>query len=226
MLFEPRLERDSQSIPRTAAGMMESDLAQQLEAPLALLKSISERTFGSGQFPTPSQLQLQLSHLQSAVGDLLDIAASAMADLLEQVEDELALPEEALQIAREELRAVTEELEDQLGSLSDALMGARSFEELGAAREEVEGVELAMQATLVRLEVLLDSLVDGQLLEPLAEDSKSEEAAAVLELLAVALESVDAHLLDGQIDHLRQALSQVESAAEILRQVMAQAEER
>ena len=205
--------------------MMESDLAQQLEAPLALLKSISERTFGSGQFPTPSQLQLQLSHLQSAVGDVLDIAASAMSDLLEQVEDELALPEEALEIAREELRAVTEELEDQLGSLSDALMGARSFEELGAAREEVEGVELAMQATLVRLEVLLDSLVDGQLLEPLAEDSKSEEASAVLELLAVALESVDAHLLDGQLDHLRQALSQVESAAEILRQVMAQAEE-
>ena len=204
---------------------MESDLAQQLEAPLALLKSISERTFGSGQFPTPSQLQLQLSHLQSAVGDVLDIAASAMSDLLEQVEDELALPEEALEIAREELRAVTEELEDQLGSLSDALMGARSFEELGAAREEVEGVELAMQATLVRLEVLLDSLVDGQLLEPLAEDSKSEEASAVLELLAVALESVDAHLLDGQLDHLRQALSQVESAAEILRQVMAQAEE-
>jgi len=205
--------------------MMESDLAQQLEAPLALLKSISERTFGSGQFPTPSQLQLQLSHLQSAVGDVLDIAASAMSDLLEQVEDELALPEEALEIAREELRAVTEELEDQLGSLSDALMGARSFEELGAAREEVEGVELAMQATLVRLEVLLDSLVDGQLLEPLAEDSKSEEASAVLELLAVALESVDAHLLDGQLDHLRQALSQVESAAEILRQVMAQGEE-
>lgn len=219
-------ERDSEPIPRTPAGMMESDLAQQLEAPLALLKSISERTFGSGQLPTPSQLQLQLSHLQSAVGDVLDIAASAMGDLLEQVEDELALPEEALEIAREELRAVTEELEDQLGSLSDALMGARSFEELGAAREEVEGVELAMQATLVRLEVLLDSLVDGQLLEPLAEDSKSEEASAVLELLAVALESVDAHLLDGQLDHLRQALSQVESAAEILRQVMAQAEEQ
>jgi hypothetical protein len=198
--------------------MTEPDIAQQLEAPLALLKAISEGAFGAGQATSSSDLEAQLSHLQSAVGDVLDIAAKAMSDLLEQVEDELELPADAL----EALKSVSEDLEDQLGILSDTLLGARNFDELGAAREEVEAVQLAMQATLGRLEVLLDSLGDEQTLVPLAEGSRMEEASAVLELLAAALESVDGHLSDGDLEHLRNALVVVDRAAEILRDALNQ----
>jgi uncharacterized phage infection (PIP) family protein YhgE len=202
-----------------------SDISQQLEAPLALLKSIAERAFVPGQLSTSSQLQGQLSHLQSAVSDVLDIAATAMNELLEQVEDEL-VSEGAMDSARSELRELSEELQDQLGSLSDILLSARNFEELGAAREEVEGIELMMQGTLHRLEMLIDRIVDGQLEEPpLAENSRVDEASLVLELLAEAITSVDEHLVDGDLGRLQVALEQVESAGQILRLALARAEE-
>lgn len=205
--------------------MTDPDVSQQLEAPLALLKSIAERAFTPGQMLSQSQLQAQLANLQSAVSDLLDIAAASLNDLLEQVEDELEIPEYRIDQARAELSEVSTELEEQLGTLSDILVSARSFAELGEARDEVEGVELAMQGTLARLEILLDTLVDSQLEDSLAESSKVDEASVVLELLANALESVDGHLVDGSLDHLRDALERVDQASEILRYVLTLAEE-
>lgn len=205
--------------------MSEPDLSEQLEAPLALLKSISETVFSSGQSLSAQQMRTQLANLQSAVSEVLDIAANAMNDLLEQVEDELTIPGYAMDTARTQLQALSEELQDQLGTLSDILLSVESFQELGEAQEEVEAVEQAMQATMARLEILIDRLVDGQLEEPLAEASRVEEATVVLELLSAALTSVDNHLVDGEVVHLHGALEQIENAGRIIRLALARAEE-
>jgi hypothetical protein len=205
--------------------MSDPDLSQQLEAPLALLKSFSETAYARGQNLSSSQLRVQLTDLQSAVSEVFDIAANALNDLLEQVEDELTFPGYAMETARQQLHGLSEELQDQLGTLSDVLLAAESFEELGDAREDVEAVEQAMQGSLARLESLLDRLLDGQLEQPLAEASRVEETSAVLELLGAALTSVDNHLADGEMIHLQGALEQVENAASILRLALAQAEE-
>lgn len=206
-------------------AMTDLDVSQQLEAPLALLKSIAERAFTPGQLLSPVHLQEQLSNLQTAVSEVLDIAAVSLSELLEQVEDELAIPPYRIDMAREELGAISADLEEQLGAFSDILLNARSFAELGEAREEVEAIEIAMQGTLARLETLLDSLVDSQLEETLVEGTKVDEASVVLELLANALESVDGHLVDGGLDHLRDALENVDQASQLLRYVLTLAED-
>lgn len=217
--------RDSVFLARKSKPMTDPDVSQQLEGPLALLKSIAERALSPGQVLSQSQLQAQLAHLQSAVSEVLDIAAVSLTELLEQVEDELEIPPHRITEAREELGAIAADLEEQLGMLSDILLNARNFAELGAAREEVEGVELAMQGTLARMEFMLDSLVDSQFEEALAEESKVDEASVVLELLANALEFVDGHLADGNLDHLRDAIERVDQASQILRYVLTLAED-
>lgn len=212
-------------LSRTSASMSDLDLDEQLEAPLALLRTLSERSQRQHQFPTETQLRETLSQLQSAVGDLLDIAAAAISALLEQVEDELLPPGRAAEEARLELKAISMELEDQLAVLSDTLLGATSMEQLGEAQDEVRGVELAMALTLSRLGSVLESLDSFEPpAPPVAESSRIEEAGRLLELLTSAIESVDRHLVDGELSHFAQALAQLDDAAMVLRQLLSEGE--
>lgn len=195
-----------------------TDLEQQLEAPLALLKSLADEALESDPDLLSEQLQEKLLQIQASVGDVLDTAAVSLTELLEQVGADMLSSSPAADQMQAELKEVSVELEDQLGLLSDLLHGASSLEELGETQEEIRGVELAMQLTLSRLGSLFDVLETPP--QALSEDSKTEEAANVLELLSLALESVDRHLLDGDLRHFREALVHIEQAGGVLHQAL------
>ena len=192
--------------------MTEPDISQQLETPLALLKSIADSTLAGGQTLSQTQLQQQLAELQSAVSEVLDIVANALNDLLAQFEDDLSLSESSLKVASAELRAISEDIDEHLGSLSDVLLGAQDFAELGDARAQIEAVGGDMQATFARLAVLFDALLDASLEESLEEVRHREETLAVAALLVSALDSLDGHLNDNDPNHLRDAFAQVDDA--------------
>ncbi len=200
--------------------MTDSDQGQQFEAPLALLQDIVDNLRAE---PSADELAEQLATLEGAVEELLDLVAASLGEL------KWGNPS-----AQNELEDISEQLQDQLGVLGDALLSARSFEDLLAAQEEANAIQLSMPMTLSRLESLLDSLSEPPTpglstapqaappapqapAGPFAEYARVEESVELLELLAVAVVAVDSHLADGDLTHFHQALQQVDQAALVLR---------
>lgn len=197
--------------------MSNPNLSEQLQAPLALVRSIAE-SFASGTPPTALQLQVQLAQLQGAVGDVLDTAGAALSDLLAEVDQ--ALEGVGRETARAELEAIVEELEDQLGTLSDLLGAATTFEDLGEAKDEVEAVDQAMQETLSRLGCFFETWAEEPTPAEVAQESRLEESGAVIDALSAALAAVDRHLVQGDLGPLQQALEEVQRAGAILQSAL------
>lgn len=200
--------------------MTDSDQGQQFEAPLALLQDIVDNLRAE---PSADELSEQLAALEGAIEDLLDLVAASLAE-----------GGMGSRSAQAELEDITDQLQDQLGVLGDALLNARSLDELRDAQEEANAVQLSMPMTLARLESLLDSssqrspATEGPppassqpspepASGPFSEYSRVEESVLLLELLAVSIEAIDSHLADGDLTHFHRALDQVDQAARVLR---------
>ncbi len=198
--------------------MPEIELSRQLEAPLALLKQVTEHSFRSGTVPSRQQLDGQLSHLRSAISDVVELVNQAVATAIRQTGEEIEPSEAGLNTLKEELQAVQVELEEQFLTVSESLFAARGFEELATAQEAIDGAALGMEGSLARLEGFLERL-DFEPADSISERAKVEEAGEILELLASAIESVERHLEQGDGKPLEQALFLVERAAEVLRAI-------
>ncbi len=205
-------------------AMPESDLQSQLEEPLTLLRSITERAYRPGQVSSQSQLREQFAHLKGALADVMEVATQAFVESLEVAADSADQLGEGGDTVLLVIEEVALELEESLSLLTKTLLGARTTEELSQVQVSVVDAEMTMEAALSRLMMALESLDVPELATEVSEKARTDEAADILEHLSLALEDVGSHLQNGEPFHLERALTHVDAAAARLRESLASSE--
>ena len=201
-----------------------------LDAPLALLTSVSSRLL-SGEIPTnPSRLQTLFDHIQSVVGDVVDASFAKITDALDQVEEATeALVEEGEESTEthaflEEFETGREHIEEGLAIMHETFFSAQNFDDLEEMEEEFREAEIQLAEGLGRLETAMGRAEDPDLFG-LSESVSSIHVEEALEAFSSSLEALNEHMEDGEASHLETVLDYIEVARQHVEDALEAVEE-
>lgn len=188
-----------------------------VEAPLELLTSVSQRLL-RGEIPTNKQrLQSLFNHIQSVVNEVVersfDQIGEAM-DVLNEANEELEEHSESTELTDSFLRefeSARHSIEEGLESMQTTFFAAKNFDDLQGCEEQFREAEQRIEEGIARMESCVAQAENPELFG-VDETVSTPEIETALDALANALESLSTHLDDGDKSHLESVLKELDYA--------------
>ncbi len=204
-------------------------LDQRLAAPLDLLRSVSERLRKRDIQVSKSRLDGLFSHIQGAVGEVLEFAqeqfqtsldqlSDATEELAEALDDDPEAVEQAADLI-EDFEAGRAHIQEALSNLKQTFFSASSFEELEQRQDDFAIAEAQMEEGFSRLEMAILKTEEPDLFN-ISEEASSVEVGTALEALAESVEALNQHLEDGSPEAIESALAYIEQAQWVLERAL------
>lgn len=204
-------------------------LDQRLAAPLDLLRSVGERLRKRDIQFSKTRLDGLFSHIQGAVGEVLDFAQEQFQSSLDQLSDATEEMAEALADDPDAVEQAADLVEDfetgrvhiqeALTTLKQSFFSASSFEELEQRQDDFAIAEAQLEEGFARLELAILKTEDPNLFN-ISEEASSVEVGTALEALAESIDALNQHLEDGSPEAIESALTYIEQAQWVLERAL------
>ena len=188
-----------------------------IEAPLELLNSVSQRLL-RGEIPTNKpRLQSLFNHIQSVVNEVVEQSFDQIGEAMEilnEANNELEDNTEATDLTEnflEEFESARTFIEEGLESMQSTFFSAKNFEDLQGREEEFREAEQRIEEGIARMESCVTQAENPELFG-VDQTVAAPEIETALDALANALNLLSTHLDDGDKSHLEQVLKELDYA--------------